>query len=489
MRIDKLVVENFRCFKYYEVVFGSDTTILIGKNGTGKTNLITALVYSMSFPFAKNTTKGIQSISTSSPDLSIAAIDIKGINDAFFDYERRDYRYPIVLNSFGVFNGNSLEWSLVKDKKSGRLQSLPYQNAFQQFQQYFIENNDKKPLPIIAYFSDSFPHNESNISAYAKSVLKTGFPRNFGYYQWDKKTNCVSIWQERFIDLYTSVNNARLEEFSYIAELGDLYTFLDNEPLHEDAVKWELRAARLKTELEKIKEQHSTDLEFIELNFITSRVKKFMEPLHDEYNFINQELEIKQLSVEGTSKTGLQVEIAFKDGRKMFFSTLPQGYKRILSMVLDIAYRSFILNRDTEPVGVVFIDEIELHLHPTLQQEVLQRFKKTFPKVQFIVSTHSPLVISNFKVDSEKDKIIKLINEGSVYRNELVPNNYGVDYTSSLIEAMDVDVRFSTVDKFINSYLFLKTRNKVAEAEAILIKLKEYLGQEIPLAIQKKLVD
>jgi len=54
MKIENINIENFRCFKSYEISFGKKTTVLIGKNGTGKTNVLTGLVYSLSFPFAKN---------------------------------------------------------------------------------------------------------------------------------------------------------------------------------------------------------------------------------------------------------------------------------------------------------------------------------------------------------------------------------------------------------------------------------------------------
>jgi len=48
---------------------------------------------------------------------------------------------------------------------------------------------------------------------------------------------------------------------------------------------------------------------------------------------------------------------------------------------------------------VVLIDEIDLHLHPSLQRELVPRLRKALPKVQWIVTTHSPLVLANFDVN------------------------------------------------------------------------------------------
>lgn len=132
------------------------------------------------------------------------------------------------------------------------------------------------------------------------------------------------------------------------------------------------------------------------------------------------------------------------------------------------------------------IDEVELHLHPTLQQEILQRLKNTFPEIQFIVTTHSPLVISNFKAD-DNNKIIKLENDGNKYWNIEVENIYGIDYATNLTEIMEVSPRSSTIDKYVNAYLFLFSKNKLEEAEKVLKKLKEYIGGEIPTFLQKEI--
>jgi predicted ATP-binding protein involved in virulence len=134
----------------------------------------------------------------------------------------------------------------------------------------------------------------------------------------------------------------------------------------------------------------------------------------------------------------------------------------------------------------VLIDEIELHLHPTLQQEILQRLQKTFPKIQFIATTHSPLVISNFKADAN-NKIIKLEHDGNSYSNEDVENVFGLDYSTNLSEIMEVAPRSSTIDKYINAYLILLGKKKETEADLMLQKLKDYLGGEIPTLLQKEI--
>ena len=264
---------------------------------------------------------------------------------------------------------------------------------------------------------------------------------------------------------------------------------IKNETDYGDYAKLELRAEYLREELEKIRTELKKDPEFVELNYIDNYLKRFTNSLNDKYDFINKEFEIKQIKVIGTNKSEQHIQFEFIDKRKIFFDNLPMGYKRLFSIVFDIAYRSFILNKGSEPTGIVIIDEIELHLHPTLQQEVLNRFKKTFPEIQFIVSTHSPLVISNIRSDGFENKIIKMENNGNAYFNELVENIFGIDYTTNLMEVMESDYRSSTIDKLINAYLVLFGRNKHSEAALMLQKLKKYLGGEIPTLLQKEIDD
>jgi len=378
---------------------------------------------------------------------------------------------------------------MVKEKKGGGLSSSLYKKAFERFQLYYNDNDINKPLPILAFFADSFPHIEANISGYAKTVLtsENGLPRNFGYYKWDEKNNCIGIWMERYTKVYTSLNNFKRPEYSIINELNDLYLMIENAPDHDDIVNWKLKAERLRKELDTIRTELKNDSEFIELYFIDSKLKKFIDSLDEKYNFINKEFEIKQIKVIGTSKSEQHIQFDFIDERTIFFDNLPMGYKRLFSIVFDIAYRSFILNKDAEATGIVIIDEIELHLHPTLQQEVLNRFKKTFPEIQFIVSTHSPLVISNLKANTEEDKVIRLKNDGNRYYWEPVENVYGIDYTTNLMEVMESDYRSSTIDKLINAYLVLFGKKKETEATLMLQKLKDYLGGEIPNLLQKEI--
>jgi predicted ATP-binding protein involved in virulence len=433
MKLNNIQIQNFRCFNETKISFGRKTTVLFGKNGTGKTTIINAMKSAMSFIFSKYKTKNEKlTLLGNSADLHL--INLSKM-DAFLDEENIS-QYPISIACNAEFNQNQIDWAIVKNTVKGKLLATNYRDAFLTFTRHYNSDIKMANLPVLAFFSDSYPHKKINIGSYAKSVLKSGnFSRPFGYYQWDAEANCSEIWQNRYLAQYSKI--------------------LDFKNTKEDTIR-----------------------ERKEIEFIDNKIKTFTEPLREDLNFINKEFEVTKISFERPFKDEVFIKFIFSDGRQILFENLPQGYNRLLSIVFDIAYRSYILNGEKEPEGIVFIDEIELHLHPTLQQEVLDRFRKTFPEIQFIVSTHSPLVLSNLMADGEQNKIIKLKNDGVTYTHETIDNLYGTDYITSLMEIMDATYRPSTIDKLIDLYVTLKARNKNQDAKSVYDKLKDVFNGE-----------
>lgn len=93
--------------------------------------------------------------------------------------------------------------------------------------------------------------------------------------------------------------------------------------------------------------------------------------------------------------------VRFENGQVAPWQELSDGFHVYLALVADIARRAVILNEqdggDAPALveGVVLIDEIDLHLHPRWQRVVLNGLRETFPRLQFIVTTHSPQVLSS----------------------------------------------------------------------------------------------
>ena len=112
----------------------------------------------------------------------------------------------------------------------------------------------------------------------------------------------------------------------------------------------------------------------------------------------------KKISIKFSVKND-EIEINTGDGKIELFRLLSDGLRITLGMIGDIAYRMSEINPHigNNSKGVVLIDEIDLHLHPSWQREIIPVLRKVFPNIQFIVTTHSPQVLSTLK--KEKDRI------------------------------------------------------------------------------------
>lgn len=108
--------------------------------------------------------------------------------------------------------------------------------------------------------------------------------------------------------------------------------------------------------------------------------------------------------------------LRFETGEVATWRELSDGFHVYLSLVTDLARRAVMLNEQdggeapTKIEGVVLIDEIDLHLHPRWQRVVLDGLRKIFPRLQFVVTTHSPQVLS-----SALNRQVRLIRNGKLW--------------------------------------------------------------------------
>lgn len=108
-----------------------------------------------------------------------------------------------------------------------------------------------------------------------------------------------------------------------------------------------------------------------------------------------------------------------------------------IGALIDIAWQIFIVDYDTDKY-IVLIDELENHLHPSMQREILPKLLETFPKAQFVVSTHSPFVI-NSVIDCSVFAL-KYNNKNMVDSHHLDFNNDSGDAFEILKEVLGVSV-------------------------------------------------
>ena len=156
---------------------------------------------------------------------------------------------------------------------------------------------------------------------------------------------------------------------------------------------------------------------------------------------------------------------------------LSDGERGILALVLDLTRRLAQANPNcTDPTSeaeaVVLIDEIDLHLHPKWQRQIIHNLTEAFPRCQFIATTHSPQVIG----EVERDRI-QIIANGEVYSPT---HSFGVDSSRVLEEIMDADPRTQKVDVLISQVSQEVGKQQYKSARGLLAQLIDQLGEDDP---------
>ena len=169
-------------------------------------------------------------------------------------------------------------------------------------------------------------------------------------------------------------------------------------------------------------------------------------------------------------------ELVYKDDKaKMPISKLSAGYQSLLWMIMDLAYRVCMLNPELDNrkqiMGIVLIDEIDLHLHPKWQWNVIEALRKTFENVQFIIATHSPIVISA----SKEANLVLLDNEQEV---SYLPDCYGYEVEDVLRFRQESISRPKNVKAIVDQIENAIDDSDFEMAFASLEKLKAVLGED-----------
>jgi predicted ATP-binding protein involved in virulence len=160
-----------------------------------------------------------------------------------------------------------------------------------------------------------------------------------------------------------------------------------------------------------------------------------------------------------------------KDGKTLNVAQLSQGEKSLMALVGDIARRLAMLNPALDnPLtgdGIVLIDEVDLHLHPSWQRSIIDRLTHTFPNCQFILTTHSPLVISDCK-----DVLVYALTDGALQE---LPSQYGQDANTVLLDVMDTSIRNEKIDAELNDLLDAIQGSNLTQAHHLLTELTSEL--------------
>lgn len=184
----------------------------------------------------------------------------------------------------------------------------------------------------------------------------------------------------------------------------------------------------------------------------------------------------------------LRLEVE-KNGEKVSVNQLSDGEKILITVIGDLARRLAIANPVLENplngTAVVLIDEIDLHLHPKWQRTVIEKLPRVFPQCQFIVTTHSPHVITHTKVEN----LIRLTQIDMKIDWERPLESYGKNVDRVLEDLMGLETtRPDSVEEALETIYTLIDDNSLDSARSKILELKQLIGEDPDLVKAEVLI-
>lgn len=340
MRVDRLKLKNFRCYSELNIDFDSKLTVIVGENGRGKTAIFDALAIALEPYLHTFHVQGRNIVQKDVRRVPVYAED--GIHIA-----RMENKYPVAIQLEGCALNKKMSCTRILQQDGTRIDEAEDLLSNGERLCAEMKQHHATLLPAFAYYGTSRIWVDSNLMNTYDNSLDD---RNTGYEECLEPSSSYNTFGKWYRSVMQSLENDKLPDDD------NKQTCL----LVRDAVQQVIDACLAST------------------------------GLHDlYYNF----------------KLDAFV-VSHPDTGEMIVDDLSDGFRSILSMVADLAYRMVRLNpflgrrAILDTPGIVLIDEIDMHLHPSWQQTVLLDLQKAFPKVQFIVTTHSPQVLGSVPPDS-----------------------------------------------------------------------------------------
>ena len=195
----------------------------------------------------------------------------------------------------------------------------------------------------------------------------------------------------------------------------------------------------------------------------------------DFMRLINEDID-KQYKVFYDSQ--LEELMFQKEEEILPISDLSAGYQSLVWMVFDIAYRMALLNpqkgRDISLAsGIVLIDEIDMHLHPKWQWNIISALISVFPNIQFIATTHAPILFASAK----NVQVIDIDNEEIKYFN----SHYGININESIQEFQQTAELPGSIKRLSDKIYDAVDDEEFNNAELLLKELEDALEKNHPL--------
>ncbi len=406
LRLDKLTLTNFRCFAQCEIAFHDRLTVLVAENGSGKTAVLDAAAMALSV-----------FVNALYPSEKVRRIERGDVRLIPGEQGAMTPCLPTEYEAAGTVGDNVVTWKSTvrtyRDKvRPSAVNLAPMADAARQFL------SDTAVLPLVAYYGTGRLWSEHRLTEYRRSSVTNVGERVAGYA--DSITSAstfkgISAWFEHRIR-QTADPAYRESLTTNLAMIAGVRKATDTvlKPTGWTDLSWDRESHTLTA-------QHPTQ----------GRLPLFM---------------------------------------------LSDGVRTMLALVADVARRCASINpqlSDQAPVqtpGVLIVDEVDMHLHPRWQQQVLGLLQAAFPALQIVVSTHSPHVLST--VDKSSIRVFHIGGDEARIETPSFQTK-GVESADVLAAVMDVDPvpQLQETDD-LSAYRALIEDGKAGTAEATALRAR-----------------
>ncbi|MBF0295327.1 MAG: AAA family ATPase [Magnetococcales bacterium] len=414
MKLTNVTLKNFRSFENLEIPLrGCARVVLVGDNGAGKSSILEAITNGLGWQVAR-------------------ILHAKGSGSPLAENAIRNGKPEAAITLEVEHDTEVFRWTLARTRP-GRKKQLESQLAdtsrlADRFQTALTSDPENASLPLVAYY----PVERVVLDIPIRTRTRHAFEQRNGY----DNALLQGVDFRRFFEWFREREDSENESSAIFGE--ELHSLLKQFRGTDHEQLW--------TELNKIKSSQRDR----QLTAVRSAIMTFMP------GFANLRIQRRPLR--------MTIE---KEQKSLDVGQLSQGEKSLIALVGDIARRLAMMNpalhNPLHGEGIVLIDEVDLHLHPRWQRSILGNLAKTFPNVQFILTTHSPIVISQ-----EREICVFVLNDGTIQR---AGHTYGLDVNQILLQEMDTDIRAPEIQQKIDNLLDAIQDQRLSDARALLAQL------------------
>lgn len=422
MRLKRITFNHFRCFDHLELDLHPRLTVLVGKNGGGKTAVLDGIALGLS-PILRILSTANQRLT--GPGFKNTDFRLKPVLDLWGKLERwitSDYSQVIMETEDGLI------WDHWKPAKSGieppvRIGQIELTAIMREILDR-LDTPERELLPIFAYY---------------------GARRG-----WIEVPERLRVSKSN----YTYPTSALQGALDALSDFREMLMWFDAE-----------EASELRLNIGRAEKDFNRSLQ---LNQVRAALVLL---LHGRYQ--NPRFTEKHKFVVEEQETGALLQVP----------QLSQGYQSMLTLGMDFARRLALGNSHLcGPQGphtvpaLMLVDEIDLHLHPEWQQQVLDDLLGAFPRTQFIVTTHSAPVLTTVP-----DQCIRILEDGRAYAAP--PGTQGAEASRLLKRVLGVDVRprGNSATRQLEEYLALVDADQWESPRALELRQlldERYRGEE-----------